>query len=57
MHMLVLLEARVAMGLLCAVAIQAHKPAGERLLLSLGLQDREARFLRHLRLRHLHRNA
>lgn len=38
MHLLLLLEARLVVGLLHAVAIQAHQPAQERLVLPVGVE-------------------
>lgn len=57
MNLFVLLETRLALGLLYAIAVQAHHTAEERFLLPMGFKDHKAWVLRHLRLRHLHRNA
>src|SRR5262245_7655841 len=53
LHLFVLLETRRAVGLLHASAVSADLARGERGDLSVADKDREAQFLRRLRLRHL----
>ena len=47
MHLFVLLETRLAVGLLPPVQIQAHQPAGDRSSLPVRVENLKPRFLRH----------